>query len=369
MSKYELSITDTFVEHWGFVEGVRELLQNAVDQETMCPENTMLFNYDDNTETLYIGNKTSILEAKSLLLGNTTKAGNDKTIGSFGEGYKLGTLALIRAEKKVTFYNYGKREIWRPRFVNSRRYQARVLTFFTEKQAIWKKPPNHDLMVTIENVSLEEYEDLIPRFLMFIPNYEHAETTFGEVLLNPDQQGQIFVNGLYIAHNKNLKFGYNFKPRYVKVGRDRNMVNDFDIGWYASASWSQLSHEPNYEEIVKQMLVDGIADVEYITNHSSVMLSKAAYDEFKAKHGTFAIPVTSQKQYDEMLAKYPNCVPIFTNAIHAKVMSSSITYSGFERTYLAKSTKERLLDWIETVDISRDRHQEFMDIVNDIREG
>jgi hypothetical protein len=111
MTKYELSISTNYVPDWGIVEAFRELFQNALDNEIINPENKMNWSYIDNK--VIISNKTSKLDANSLLLGSTTKTTHEEVIGKHGEGYKIAFMVLLRNNKKVKVYNYGNREIWK----------------------------------------------------------------------------------------------------------------------------------------------------------------------------------------------------------------------------------------------------------------
>jgi len=161
--KIELSLAREYVPSWTISDAVRELYQNALDQETQNPLNTMFWNYDATTETLRVGNQHSTLSTNTLLLGATSKADDENTIGQFGEGYKIATLVLVRNGKRVTFYNYGAREVWKPRFVKSRRLNADVLTFFIDKEAVWKSVPDNDLMIEINGITEQEWnEQIVP---------------------------------------------------------------------------------------------------------------------------------------------------------------------------------------------------------------
>lgn len=71
MSKFELSISPDYVPNWTVVDGVRELFQNALDQQTLLPNNEMFFSYEN--EILRVGNKSSVLGINTLLLGASTK--------------------------------------------------------------------------------------------------------------------------------------------------------------------------------------------------------------------------------------------------------------------------------------------------------
>lgn len=204
MGKYELTLTKDYVKDWMVADAVRELLQNAIDQEAQDSSNKMFFEYVVDEQLLRIGNKNSVLEARSLLLGATTKASDDKTIGQFGEGYKIATLVLTRLEKQVIFYNYGKNEIWKPRFVKSRRFGDEILTFFTEK-FIWSKTPDNNLTIEISGITKEEYEVIKQNTLQLRDEYpEHMKTIYGNIFATADGKaveelaGKIFVNGLYV---------------------------------------------------------------------------------------------------------------------------------------------------------------------------
>lgn len=45
MTKFELTISTNYVPDWTYVEALRELFQNALDQQTENPANKMLFEY------------------------------------------------------------------------------------------------------------------------------------------------------------------------------------------------------------------------------------------------------------------------------------------------------------------------------------
>ena len=138
MRRYELSLSENYVSNWGLVEAIREIFQNAIDQENMArppkdwyddvekeSPNKMFFNFavdshnPNKYRTLSIGNKESILDVNSLLLGETTKSDDKRAIGKFGEGYKLALLVLTRLGKKIKIFNYGAREVWTAALKNS----------------------------------------------------------------------------------------------------------------------------------------------------------------------------------------------------------------------------------------------------------
>lgn len=310
MSKIELTIAPTYVPSWTYVDAIRELFQNALDQEAQNPENKASWDYHDDKHELVIRNATSKLTAASLLLGHTTKAGDKATIGQFGEGYKIATLVLLREGKNVVFYNYGIKEIWRPRFVKSRRFGTGILTFFIEKKAVWGKKsvwervPSADLEIVIEGITPEEYYgEIVPSNLHLRNDYKVLkETEYGDII---DLSGKVFVNGLYVCDYKPYTYGYNFKPEHIKLDRDRRMVNDFDLRWMASKMWSTCKDIDK----VLEMIVENKADVTYIKEVSwdSDWCGTAA-EKFFSMYGPDAIPVTSQAELESVPAGYKGIV-------------------------------------------------------------
>ena len=96
MANYELTVSMGYVPTWTHVDAVREIFQNAKDEETVNPENKMFFDYNEETETLMIGNKTGKLNKSTLLIGISDKRNDNRTIGQHGEGYKIATVVLLR---------------------------------------------------------------------------------------------------------------------------------------------------------------------------------------------------------------------------------------------------------------------------------
>lgn len=351
MDKFELSITPEYVQNWTVVDAVRELFQNALDQQTVLEDNKMFFDYSNRK--LYIGNKKSKLEIRSLLLGESTKRENSDTIGKFGEGYKIATLVLLRLGKTVTFFNYGAKEVWRPRFVNSRRYGTKILTFFIDRKHMWQQVPDNDLTIVVDNVTVAEYGEIVKSNLHLQGSFEFIQTSYGKILKEPQHKGMVFVNGLYICTHEPYKYGYDFKPVLIRIDRDRKLVSDFDLKWLASQMWADVKTD----EVIR-MVSDGMPDVAYLNsilsyNVEARPLSTRALELFRDAHGDNAIPVSNQ----EDLARVPNSYrPVVVNETHKELISSSPSY--VEPEYIPDGTdplSKRFSKWLdELVDLLAD---------------
>lgn len=359
MPKIELTIAPNYVPTWTIVDAIRELFQNALDQQKQNPENVASWDYDEETETFTIRNATSKLTAASLLLGQTTKADDKSTIGQFGEGYKIATLVLLREGKNVVFYNYGAKEIWRPRFVKSRRFGTSILTFFTEKKAIWERVPSADLEIVVEGITPEEYYDqIVPSNLHLRNDYNVLEETeYGNII---DLPGRVFVNGLYVCDYKPYAYGYNFKPEHIRLDRDRKMVSDFDLRWMASKMWSTCKDTDK----VLEMIADDKADVAFLDNvsYTSSWCDLAA-DKFKSVYGPEAIPVTSQEELNNVPTGYKGVV---VNSNYSSLIKGSSSFVMPEPD--DASPLDELQDWFDSIKskLDDDEIQQFEAIYKEL---
>lgn len=323
MRKYELSISADYVPEWGIVEAVREFFQNALDEEVRDSSNTMFFSYDRENEKLTIGNKHSELDIKSLLLGNTSKNDNPETIGKHGEGYKIATVVLLRCGKQISFNNYCRREVWRPRLVRSRKYDGMLVpTFFVETAAVWEKVPEHSLLIEIAGVTAEEYEQ-IKQSNLHLQKYEKVTTMYGEILTEKRFAGKVYVGGLYICEEPELDIGVNFKPNFVRLERDRSMVDSFDIQWYASR---MVESSGDKEQIKKSM--DSYSGKFIYCECVPESLKNEIAEDFINENGAKAVPVANQKDLEVM--KKRGWKPVITSAIKRDVILSSEYFKDVE---------------------------------------
>lgn len=153
---YELTLTPNYVSDWTFNDALRELIQNGTDQEVLDKENKFQIIYNGKEKTLRLVNQKSVLKINTLLLGRSSKANNEDTVGQFGEGYKIAALVLNRLGKTFTIYNNEKGEIWESRFKNSEKWLEKILAFYVYKH----DTDNSGLCIEVGNVTHEEFNNL-----------------------------------------------------------------------------------------------------------------------------------------------------------------------------------------------------------------
>ena len=217
MKKYELSLSRNYVSSWGIEEAIRELLQNAKDSNG--EEN---ININKLNGTITITNKNTSIPSSTLLLGNTSKRDDLDKIGQFGEGYKLAILVLLREGKDIVISN-GNR-LWEPSFEYSDNFECEVLCI-SEKNST-----GNDLVFEISGFNSQELNDLESKFLGLNGQaYNSIQTIYGEILTDSNHKGKVFVDGLPVYEDDNFEYGYNFKPCYVSLDRDRKSINIYEL--------------------------------------------------------------------------------------------------------------------------------------------
>lgn len=367
MSKHALTISPDYCPNWTVVDAVRELFQNALDQQVTMEDNEMFFKYDGENN-LMIGNKKSVLSVGSLLLGTSTKRNDDKTIGKFGEGYKIATLVLLRLGKVVTFYNYGAKEVWRPRFVDSRVYKSKVLTFFVDKiltPSFVKALPDHNLTITVEGVTPEEYELIVKSNLHLQDVGLVVETPFGRVLEDDKFAGNVYVNGLFVCKYEPYKCGYDFKPAHINIDRDRKLMSDWDLTYLSSRMWGTIQSPK-----IAELAAINAADVKHVSwnmpdNSKAMTVYDTAHENFVAKHGCMAVPVTSQ---EEMTGLAESATPVIVSESYQALIKRSSNYEAPAKKVIVPRTSvtiERLNTWFDKVSASLDTEivEEFYEII------
>lgn len=331
----ELPISPDYVKSWTFAHAIRELLQNAIDQEVTSPDNTMTVTYDPEAQVLRIANKSSALDRSSLLLGVTTKSGDQRTIGQFGEGYKLALLVLTRLNHAVRILNYKSKESWIPRFVHSAKLGATVLTIQIVKYR-FTKVPDHDLTFEVYGVDPDQWLTIQANTLHLQDQPRHELiTSQGAILTGHEQRGRIYVNGLYVTTNKDLHFGYNFKPQYVQLDRDRTMVRDFDVQWSTSYMWAELAKD--HHDMVMMLLERDAPDIKYVENVNRTSLKDQAEANFVSRHGPTAVPIVNEDSRQSW-ARHEGVKTVIVPTPYYALITGSSHYAHRAMS-LTKSTK------------------------------
>lgn len=337
MARYELTIDPNYVPHWSIFDALRELFQNALDESSLCPTNSMEVIRDG--ETLKICTKNASLSKATLLIGNSSKRDDSSTIGQEGEGYKLASLVLLRLGHNILIHNYSEKELWTPKIINSRRFGSKLLVVDTEKY-LWNSPPNYDLTFEVDGITDEIYEELQTKVLQLRDDEpELIQTDIGQILTGENEVGRIYVNGLFVTTiEEGYKYGYNLLPKDINLDRDRRAVNNFDLSWQTSKMWAKIENQ----NLVNDLIDKGYADVRYL--HSTLnygddlRVRDNTFNKFQDEHGENAVPVVDQEEMEYVQSKYSNATPIIVNTAKHELITNSPAYE--ERDHSLEESDE-----------------------------
>lgn len=285
--KIELTIKTSYLPTWGAREGIRELLQNGRDAEADGAE--LEVDYKAATRTLRICNRGAVLPHEALLLGHTTKVGRDDQAGQFGEGLKLGILALVRAGHPVKIRSGS--EVWIPTIQRSERFHADVLVFDVQGG----RADEQRVRVEIGGISPEVWDEAKEDFLFLRGRkLQAAKTRRGSLLLAEQDRGRVFVKGIFVERDDELSYGYDLAD--VRVDRDRRVLDRWDRDQAIHTIWTEaLSLRPDLASTFVKLLDEGAQDVQGVRDWNVTSLPEAAVEAvvetFQARHGEGAVPV------------------------------------------------------------------------------
>lgn len=361
MSKLELSINVNYLPDWGAWEGIRELVQNGKDAETQFDAPLTVSHLND---TLRIENEGAQISREALLFGTSSKSGRSDLIGKFGEGLKLGILALVRAGHKVRIRSGS--EVWTALIERSEKYDADVLKF----DCVGGREDKKRVRVEIENVSKLEWERLRERFLFLVKHGkdDRVGTDRGELLLADKYKGDIFVKGIYVQHDPRLSAGYNFAN--VDVDRDRKMISSWDLQWHCGQIWTEAaSKRPDLMDPLFNLVLEGKSDVvglEHNASYAPAKVKECMAATFAAKFGKDAVPVANLSESAEVehLGRRGIVVSRSLGALLATTLGS--------KEELAKQLREEVLRTLSWGDLTAEQKanlQSAIELLGVVREG
>lgn len=337
MKKYELSLSRNYVSSWGIKEAIRELLQNSKDGSDGN------VNIDKENGIITIANKNTSIPSSTLLLGNTSKKDDLDKIGQFGEGYKLALLVLLREGKDVTIRNGDK--LWAPSFQYSENFECEMLCIEETENY------GNDLEFVISPFSQLELNELEAEFLgLNGQTYNSIQTSYGEILTDSDFKGRVFVDGLPVYKDDNFEYGYNFKPCYVSLDRDRKSINIYELKRLTALSVACCMDNFTFVDEV----IDGKGkDGEYIKDEQvefdddfKEKYAKHLMNRFDIKENDIVINQKSSDLIEYISRTTDKEIKEVPKKIYADILNSQLTYSSnvIENVKKEKDNRDKIDD-------------------------
>lgn len=265
MKKYELSLTRNYVSSWGTTEAIRELIQNAFDEKNE--------DIDFGNGVITITNRNTSISSSTLALGTSTKRDDLDSVGCYGEGFKLAILVLLREGYDVSISN-GNRN-WYPSFEYSELFETEVLCIEETEGS------GNNLTFEVSGIPQYLIDELKDEFIgIGEESYSSIPTMYGEILTDSKYKGRMFVNGLPIMSDGKFDFGYNFKPEYVSLDRDRKSINLRELYEITSLAITYMEN-PDFNMVDE--VIDGAGDDGYYLRQRNINLNDDFVEEY-AKH-------------------------------------------------------------------------------------
>jgi hypothetical protein len=248
---------------------------------------------------------------------------------------------LVRNNHEVSV-DTGHCERWYPVEEYSEEYQQNVLSIHIE--ATPQYIADH-VKFSIGGITPEMYSEL-QKINLNLNSYptDIIKTSKCNILIDPQFKGHIFVSGLLIQVSKDEKmaFGYDIKPQYINLDRDRKLIADFDLIWLTSGAWLESKDSLRLIEMAKL----DVSDIKYIdhkvTKGNNEEHSINALLEFKRENGDNAYPVVSQYDMDRLHQINPKAKPVIVSPSYYGLISSSSHYQSSRATVIIKSPQEIL---------------------------
>jgi hypothetical protein len=213
-----LTIESNYCKEWTIRDAIREIIQNALDTGTKINIKPCVLDADGKVKFCVADNGVGI-KLSDFIIGRSSKRENNKVIGQFGEGLKIGCLVLAREGRQVSILSLNKKYIFSIQYDGT--WQEKLLTIDIDDS-----PTEQIGTSVILECSQEEMQTATSLFLALNPLkvIDNGRGTFkGSYEIIDGNPGIVWVNGLAVT-KVDAVYGYKFKDKDL-VNRDRTAIN------------------------------------------------------------------------------------------------------------------------------------------------
>ena len=297
--------------------------------------------YSSEQKQLSLVNHNTELTRQVLLMGYTSKAKQeDYMIGKFGEGLKVGALALVRAGYAVSVET--SNDIWSFSLVGHDKFDSeRLLTVdvfmrpaHTKLAGTYTELSSDATLTILQGLTMDEWTAYSKRFLFLnmSSRYREVKTDHGSLLLEDVYSGQLFVKNIWVTDDfkeEGLVTGVNL--RSMPMDRDRRaMVGRNFVEHQVNRMWADaLQKEPALVERYYTLLASNrMCEVRYADVYLKEEVNNAVADRFVALHGESAIPVLPTLESEEVrrVARELNKTIVHCNQSLYRVLEKSARF-------------------------------------------
>lgn len=246
--RFDLNMEEDLLEAWGKSDGVRELVANALDEQSLTDSDPVEIE-ERSDGSWHIRDYGRGLRYQDFTQGeDEEKLENpDKVIGKFGVGLKDALAVLYRHGVDVTIHS--------PH--NSFTVEEAPKAEFEDVEtlhAVVKPPENPGIQgteVILDGVTVSDVQEAKENFLRFSGEQLVERTKFGEVYENGDRDARIYVTGLRVATEPDFMFSYNITNTTKRI-RDALNRERSNVG--------RSAYTPRVKKILQECESSGIAE-------------------------------------------------------------------------------------------------------------
>lgn len=315
--KIEYPITQSYMSHWDNKKALRELIQNAIDSGEYMVD-------DSNPDLVVISNRLikPLTVDELTLFGDSNKSSDH--IGRFGEGFKLAMLVFARSKETCHSVSVGDCEITSA--IENNRF---VITITNPDQL--ESASDFIAKIQYQGAANDAKSLLMSRhdLKLVFNNGQGSQVLFGH------GKSKLFVSGMYIC-DIDTKYSYNFHPRTLQLGRDREAVSEFDLHWQTAIIWANHG----LPEDVAEMLHSDACDVRSVKYMITDRIKSAIAQHFFDNYGSDAVIATSSVEAEMLRTLNPKQKVVY--------LGGSGSYSGIARSSYAGDKSQLILKSVPT---------------------
>jgi len=331
MTKYVTNFARTCFDHWSASKAISEFIQNWLDSDGER-------DYDITDTGITLTNKNIKVSNKLLMMGKSDKRDDPSKRGRFGVGSLQAMVVLIDLGIDITIYNNDVK--WTPVWEHSELFNDDVMVVLETDMS----RPNNNFSIVIEGLDYQTLDEIRIRCLEFQDREVLFSTKYGDLIetLN-GETGEIYVGDLYVCQNPSFSYCYNFKPEFVKLCQDRNLVSQWDL----QELTSKLIIATNDVELIKQSINLCTLDTRNCNQYwdssqrTSPEVDDALAQEFLEKHGT-ALVTNDPHKFQEMTRLGNKVALVQTESLFKAITRSKVYKEAIED--VEEIVKERFCD-------------------------
>ncbi len=319
MTKYVTNFARTCFDHWSASKAIAEFVQNWLDSDGER-------DYSFTDTGIVLTNKNIKVSNKLLMMGKSDKRNDPSKRGRFGVGSLQSMVVLIDLGATVVIENNDV--LWTPVWEYSDQYQDDIMVIIETT----KQRPNNNFSVIIDGLDSETLDEIKIRCLAFQDREVLHSTKYGDLIetVNGDT-GEIYVGDLYVCQNPSFSYCYNFKPEFVKLCQDRNLVSQWDL----QELTSKLIIATNDVELIKKSISLCTLDTRNCnmywdsSQRTSPEVDDALAQDFLDEHGTALITNDAHK-FQEMTRLGNKVALVQTETLFKAITRSKVYKEAIE---------------------------------------